>query len=117
MHLVGKSPAPDPAAAWRNYDEEQMKALKVSLARAAVAEGRSPSEAWDRVMKDVEKSPADDGGIKSGDLIIAIDGYDVAGVDDLLRLLNHERVGHETRVTVLRRGELRERFIVPVERR
>ena len=50
-----------------------------------------------RVMKVVEKSPADDGGIKSGDLIIAIDGHAVAGVDDLLRLLNHERVGHETR--------------------
>ena len=41
----------------------------------------------------------------------------VAGIDDLLRLLNHERVGRETRVTLLRRGELRERFIVPVERR
>jgi S1-C subfamily serine protease len=70
-----------------------------------------------RVMKVIDKSPADAGGIKSGDLVIAIDGHAVAGIDDLLRLLNHERVGHETRVTVLRRGELRERFIVPVERR
>ena len=70
-----------------------------------------------RVMKVTDKSPADEGGIKSGDLIIAIDGQAVSGVDDLLRLLNHERVGHETRVTVLRRGELRDRFIVPVERR
>lgn len=70
-----------------------------------------------RVMKVTDKSPADEGGIKSGDLIIAIDGQAVSGVDDLLRLLDHERVGHETRVTVLRRGELRDRFIVPVERR
>jgi S1-C subfamily serine protease len=70
-----------------------------------------------RVMKVIEKSPAAAGGLKSGDLIIAIDGHAVSGVDDLLRLLDHERVGHETRITVLRRGELRERFIVPVERR
>jgi S1-C subfamily serine protease len=69
-----------------------------------------------RVMKVIDRSPADEGGIKSGDLIIAIDGHAVAGVDDLLRLLDHERVGHETRITVLRRGELRQRFIVPVER-
>jgi S1-C subfamily serine protease len=70
-----------------------------------------------RVMKVIDKSPADEAGIKSGDLIIAIDGQSVAGVDDLLRLLDHGRVGHETRIGVLRRGELRERFIVPVERR
>ena len=39
------------------------------------------------------------------------------GVDDLLRLLNHERVGRDVKVTLLRRGELRDRFIVPVERK
>jgi NAD(P)-dependent dehydrogenase (short-subunit alcohol dehydrogenase family) len=54
LHLVGKSPAPQANAAWRHYDEAQMKTLKTTLARQAVAEGRSPSEAWDRVMKDVE---------------------------------------------------------------
>src|SRR5262249_10849468 len=54
LHLVGKSPAPLADAPWRNYDADQMKALKRQLARQAVAEGRSPSEAWDRVMKDVE---------------------------------------------------------------
>src|SRR5690606_15752770 len=54
LHLLGKSPPPQTAAAWRDYDEAQMKALKIAMARQAVAEGRSPSEAWDRVMKDVE---------------------------------------------------------------
>jgi acyl carrier protein/NAD(P)-dependent dehydrogenase (short-subunit alcohol dehydrogenase family) len=54
LHLVGKSPAPQADAAWRHYGEAEMKSLKTSVARGAVAEGRSPSEAWDRVMKDVE---------------------------------------------------------------
>ncbi len=54
LHLIGKSPAPQADAPWRNYSEAEMKTFKMSLARQAVAEGRSPSEAWDRVMKDVE---------------------------------------------------------------
>jgi acyl transferase domain-containing protein/acyl carrier protein/NAD(P)-dependent dehydrogenase (short-subunit alcohol dehydrogenase family) len=54
LHLVGKSPAPITDAPWRAYSEAEMKKLKTTLARQAVAEGRSPSEAWDRVMKDVE---------------------------------------------------------------
>ncbi len=54
LHLIGKSPPPQTGAPWRDYSEAEMKSLKTSLARQAVAEGRSPSEAWDRVMKDVE---------------------------------------------------------------
>jgi NAD(P)-dependent dehydrogenase (short-subunit alcohol dehydrogenase family) len=54
LHLLGKSPPPLTDAPWRNYSEEQMRSFKTSLSRQAVAEGRSPSEAWDRVMKDVE---------------------------------------------------------------
>jgi S1-C subfamily serine protease len=69
-----------------------------------------------RVMKVTEKSPAEEGGLKSGDLIIAIDGEPVTGVDDLIRLLNHERIGREVKVTLLRRGEPRERYVIPAER-
>jgi acyl transferase domain-containing protein/NADP-dependent 3-hydroxy acid dehydrogenase YdfG len=54
LHLIGKSPAPLADAPWRHYDEAEMKALKSTVARQAVSEGRSPSEAWDRVTKDVE---------------------------------------------------------------
>jgi S1-C subfamily serine protease len=69
-----------------------------------------------RVMRVADKSPAEEAGLRSGDLIVAIDGEAVTGVDDLLRLLNHERVGREVKITLLRRGELRERFVVPTER-
>ena len=53
--------------------------------------------------------------IKSGDLLIAIDGVPVLGIDDLLRLLNHERVNHEAKISLLRRGERRDRYVTPVE--
>ncbi len=39
------------------------------------------------------------------------------GIDDLLRLLNHERVNASVRVTLLRKGEMRDRYVTPVERR
>ena len=38
-------------------------------------------------------------------------------VDDLLRLLNHERVNANVKVTLLRRGEKRERYAATQERR
>ena len=69
-----------------------------------------------RVMKVADNSPAAEGGLKSGDLIIAIDGEPATGVDDLLRLLNHERVGREVKITIIRRGETRDRFVIPAER-
>jgi S1-C subfamily serine protease len=69
-----------------------------------------------RVMKVAEKSPADEGGLKPGDLIVTIDGEPATGIDDLLRLLNHERVGREVKLVIVRRGELRERFVIPTER-
>jgi S1-C subfamily serine protease len=69
-----------------------------------------------RVMRVIPGGPADHAEIRSGDLIIAIDGEPAQGIDDLLRLLNHEKVGRDVKVTLLRRGELRERFVAPVER-
>jgi S1-C subfamily serine protease len=68
-------------------------------------------------MKVAAGSPAEEAGIRSGDLLIAIDGAAATGIDDLMRLLDHEKVGSDVKVTLLRRGELRERYVVPVERR
>ena len=70
-----------------------------------------------RVMTAIADGPAHQAEIKSGDLIIAIDGEPVLGVDDLLRLLDHERVNTPVRVTLLRKGEMRDRYVTPVERR
>jgi S1-C subfamily serine protease len=70
-----------------------------------------------RVMNVLKGGPAEEADIRSGDLIIALDGERVLGVDDLLRLLNHERVNAAVRVSLLRKGELRHRYVTAVERR
>ena len=70
-----------------------------------------------RVMAALKDGPAEAAEIKAGDLIIAIDDVPVLGVDDLLRLLNHERVNRPVRVGLLRKGERRDRYVTPVERR
>ncbi len=70
-----------------------------------------------RVMAVIKNGPAEAAEVKAGDLVIAIDGEPVQGVDDMLRLLNHDRVNRPVRVTLLRKGERRERYVTPLERR
>ncbi len=70
-----------------------------------------------RVMKAIADGPAHRSEIKSGDLVIALDGEPVLGIDDLLRLLDHNRVNASVKVTLLRKGEQRERYVTPLERR
>ena len=49
--------------------------------------------------------------------MIALDDVPVQGIDDLLRLLNHERVNKDVKVTLLRKGERRDRYVTALERR
>ena len=48
---------------------------------------------------------AQQAGIEPGDVIIGYDGENVAGVDELHRLLSEERIGKSTKVTLLRRTQ------------
>ena len=48
---------------------------------------------------------AERAGIEPGDVIIGYDGEEIAGVDELHRLLDGERIGKATRVTLLRRTQ------------
>jgi S1-C subfamily serine protease len=64
-----------------------------------------------------EASPAHRAEIRTGDLVVGLDDHPIAGVDDLLKLLDEERIGRPTRLTVLRRTEKREVTIVPQESR
>ena len=61
--------------------------------------------------------PADAAGLMSLDTIVRADGEAVTGVDDLIRLLNGERIGREIAIDVLRRGQLRTFNVTPLERR
>jgi S1-C subfamily serine protease len=67
------------------------------------------------VLSVEEKSPAQRGGVREGDVIIALEGQPVAGVDDLHRVLTDVRVGVSCSLTVLRHTEKLELKIVPEE--
>jgi S1-C subfamily serine protease len=70
-----------------------------------------------RVMSVAKGGPAEQAGIASGDLLITLDDQPVLGIDDLLRLLNHERLSADVKVTLLRKGERRDRYVAAVERK
>ena len=61
-------------------------------------------------------APADTGGLMTLDVIVQVDGETVTGVDDLIRLLNADRIGRIVTFDVLRRGMLRQFDITPTER-
>jgi len=60
-------------------------------------------------------SPAQRAGLREGDVIVALDGKPVAGVDDLHRLLTDAHVGVSSSLTVLRWTEKLELQVVPEE--
>jgi S1-C subfamily serine protease len=60
-------------------------------------------------------SPGQKAGLREGDVIVALDGKPVAGVDDLHRLLTDARVGVSNSLTVLRWTEKLNLAVVPEE--
>ena len=67
------------------------------------------------VLSTEPNSPAQKAGLREGDVIIALEGQPVAGVDDLHRLLTEVRVGATSELTVLRGTERHHLAIVPEE--
>ena len=49
--------------------------------------------------------------------MVALDGRPVTGVDDLIRLLDADRIGRAVTIDVLRLGRPRSFTVTPVERR
>ncbi|MGB8278358.1 MAG: trypsin-like peptidase domain-containing protein [Methylovirgula sp.] len=60
--------------------------------------------------------PADEAGLLTGDILLAVDGAPVTGADDLVRLLDAEKIGRTIPLDVLRRSEKR-RFWVGLRER
>jgi S1-C subfamily serine protease len=73
------------------------------LSRRAVRFHQLQRESGMRAETIEKGSPAHRAGITSGDIVVAYDDMPVGGVDDLHRLLDAERIGKETVVTILRR--------------
>src|SRR5215212_5573460 len=61
-------------------------------------------------------SPAARAGLELGDVVVALDGAPVKGVDDLIRHLTAERIGREVALTVLRQGSVRLVRLTPERR-
>lgn len=55
-------------------------------------------------------------GLLSGDVVVRLDGKNVGGVDDLIRLLDRDLVDKDVEIEVLRLGRLRSFRLVPSER-
>jgi S1-C subfamily serine protease len=67
------------------------------------------------VLSVEENSPAKRAGLRDGDIIVALEGHAVAGVDDLHRVLTDVRGGESCSLTVLRHTEKLELKIAPEE--
>ncbi len=67
------------------------------------------------VLSVEENSPAKRAGLRDGDIMVALEGKPVAGVDDLHRVLADIRAGTSCWLTVLRQTEKLELKIVPEE--
>jgi len=74
-----------------------------------------PKESGVVVLSVEEGSPAQKSGLREGDVIVALEGQPVAGVDDLHRLLTDARVGVRSQVIVLRHTEKLSVDVVPEE--
>lgn len=92
-----------------------VEAQTVPLHRRIVRFYDLPQESGVVAMSVTAGSPAAKAGLRDGDVIVALDGKPVAGVDDLHRLLTDVRVGLSSRLTVLRHTEKLEFQVVPAE--
>lgn len=83
--------------------------------RVAYKTGLSQASAV-RVREVQEGSPAANAGLKTGDVIVKLDGEAVTGVDDLFRMLDERRIDKAVTVTVVRGSGLAEVSVRPIDR-
>ncbi len=76
----------------------------VKILRRVVRHHQLPNERGVLAISIEGSSPADQAGVREGDVIVSFDGAPVEGIDDLHRLLTAERVGKTAPLTVLRGG-------------
>ncbi len=67
------------------------------------------------VVEVVDGSPAALAGLRPEDIIVALDGTEVRGVDDIQRLMTAERIGETVTATVVRQDRELRMPLVPIE--
>lgn len=88
----------------------------VALPRRVALATQIISDTAVRIRKVEPDGPAARAGLRDGDVIAAIDGRALTGVDDLLRLLTGDRIGQSIAFTIIRRGTV-EKITVTAEPR
>ncbi len=83
--------------------------------RAALAVGIATPSAL-RVRSVEPGGPAAEAGITPGDLIVSVGGHIVSGVDDLIRLLDGERIGKAVELQVVRATRISTLVVKPIAR-
>jgi S1-C subfamily serine protease len=68
-----------------------------------------------RVVEVVEQSPAAFSGLRSGDLVLAVDGVPLGDAQSLQKRLFAEAIGERMEITVLRNGALVDAVALPTE--
>lgn len=76
----------------------------IVLPRRAALATQIISDTAVRIRKVEPDGPAARAGLRDGDVVAAIDGRALTGVDDLLRLLTGDRIGQALVFTIIRRG-------------
>jgi S1-C subfamily serine protease len=84
-------------------------------ARLAYKAGLSQGSAI-RIREVQAGSPADQSGLKTGDILVRLDAEPVTGVDDVVRLLDEHRIGKPVKLTVIRASGVTELEVRPDER-
>jgi S1-C subfamily serine protease len=92
-----------------------VSAQTVPIHRRVVRFYDLPKESGALVLSVEENSPAKRAGLREGDVVVALDGKPVAGVDDLQRVLADLRAGIGSILVALRHTEKLEMRIVPEE--
>jgi S1-C subfamily serine protease len=87
----------------------------VEIPRRLVREHSLPRDRGLGLTGVTPKSPADEAGLRAGDLLVDFGGVPIGGVDDLVRLLTDATIGVATPVRVLRHGAPRRVIVVPRE--
>jgi S1-C subfamily serine protease len=89
--------------------------MDVDIPRRLVREHTLARERGMSLTAVTPKSPADEAGLRAGDLLIDFGGVQIGGADDLVRLLTDAMIGVATPVRVLRHGAPTRLVVVPGE--
>ncbi len=83
--------------------------------RTALAAGIAATTAL-RVRSIEAGGPAAQAGVTAGDLILSVDGHQVTGVDDLIRLLDGGRIGSQIELKIVRTTRILSLTVTPIAR-